>query len=555
MTVPVHIFPKSTRTESTMTESNTAQATIEFESELPMSEGIQFLAVADLHESPTNPRKTFAGLDGLAESMKRSGVMQSLLVRDLGGPAGYEVVAGARRLRAARLAGLHDLPCDVRELSDAQVIEVQLTENLQRQDLTALEEAEGYESLRARGWTPVQISQKTGKSRETVYARLKLLALGPEGRQAVADGRLQASVAVRLARIPTHELQATALRDLLDEGDVPSRFALEALTQNYCRPLSKAPFDTKDDLLTDAGPCSRCPKNSRNGTPGLFDDLPSQAGEHCTDVLCYGRKAEAAWTALATLESAKGLRVLSLAEGAKVFQPGSGALPMWGSEWVALDGPCHADPKQRTWRELLSKLPAAERPEEVLCPDRNHQGHRLVDRKAATKALGEAGAKWAEPETDKAIEARKKAKAAAKKKPADNLEPLVLVDVAKRIGEEAKKVCFVDAEWERLARFLLDAFEHRPTLFDATGLKDFPAIEKDIGRSSGAELRGLCALMLTLHAAGEDDELTSEVLALAKARKVDLAALRKSRELAAAVEVLQGEKKKAKKSNAKKGAK
>lgn len=517
--------------------SNTAAALEEFEAEMPMTEGVQMLSLDDLRESPTNPRKTFAKLEDLAASMKGVGVLQSLLVRPWPNGDGFEVVAGARRFRAAKLAGLEEVPCDVRELSDAQVLEVQLTENLQRADLLPIEEAEGYEALRARGWSVEQIAGKTGRSRETIYGRLKLLALGPEGRKALAEGVLVASVAVRLARIPSHEMQAQALRDLFADGEQPSRWALEKLTNDYVRALRTAPFDIKDDMLCEATPaCAKCPKNSRNATPGLFDDLPKNGGDLCTDVDCFAKKSAAAWNSLATLEQAKGTHVLTPAEGLAIFK-GTDSVS-WDSSWVELDGPCHSDAKQRTWRELLEKVPADVRPEEVMAPDAKLVPHRLVDRKAATKAIGEAtGAKWAEGETDKAKAERKKAKKAAKTEKSEReLDGLVLTDLAKRLGAEAKKVGLSDEEWEALALMVCDCLKHSDRMFEALEVKSFDALEKDIRRSSAQEIRSHLAIMTAFYQSGEEEELTPEVLKLAKARGIKVDALRLARETAAQAE-------------------
>lgn len=129
-----------------------------------------------LAPSPTNPRKTFADLDDLAASIREQGVMQPILVRlwpdDYPTPEGrddrpaYEIVAGERRYRAAQLAGLDSIPALVRPLNTRQVLEAQIVENLQRRDVTELEEAEGYQlMMRDHGYTADQLAEKVGKSR------------------------------------------------------------------------------------------------------------------------------------------------------------------------------------------------------------------------------------------------------------------------------------------------------------------------------------------------------------------------------------------------------
>src|SRR5689334_19780351 len=165
------------------------------------------IALAAITASKTNPRKRFdqAALDELADSIKRHDVLQPILLRPNGGPDTYELVAGERRFRAAKAAGLVDIPATVRVLSDAEVLEIQVVENLQRSDLHELEEAEGYEQLlkcshpNGERYTVDEIAAKVGKSRSYVFARLKLCALCPEARKAFYAGELDASRALLIA--------------------------------------------------------------------------------------------------------------------------------------------------------------------------------------------------------------------------------------------------------------------------------------------------------------------------------------------------------------------
>lgn len=136
-------------------------------------------------ESQTERRKHFdkAALGELADSIKTAGLINPVLVRPVNGH--FEIVAGERRFMAAELAGVSEIPATVRELTDEQVLEIQLIENLQREGLHPLSEAEGYDKLiRTHGHTAEEIADKLGKSKAYVYARIKLLALGPAARQA-----------------------------------------------------------------------------------------------------------------------------------------------------------------------------------------------------------------------------------------------------------------------------------------------------------------------------------------------------------------------------------
>ena len=138
------------------------------------------IPLSSLHESPTNPRKHFneASLAELAANVKEVGVLQPLLVRQFGANGDYEIIAGARRFRAARLAGIAEVPVHCKQLTDSQVLEIQLIENLQREDVHPLEEALGYRQLLTMaGYTVQDIAAKVAKDESYVYRRLKLTDL------------------------------------------------------------------------------------------------------------------------------------------------------------------------------------------------------------------------------------------------------------------------------------------------------------------------------------------------------------------------------------------
>ena len=275
------------------------------------------LPLAVLVTSPTNPRKTFdqAKLQELAESIRATGVHQPILARPLPGSRlqetfeihaasgglnprpTHEIVAGERRFRACQIAGLRTVPAMVRDLSDQQVLEIQIIENLQRDDLRELEEAEGYEQLMQHtGLSADAIGAKVGKSRSYVYGRLKLLDLGPEGRDALREGRMDASHALLIARIPDTKLQAMAVKSIAadhvrrDEA-VSYRVAKQIVRSHYMLKLVSAPFDMGDaDLLPSAGSCTGCPKRT-GANPDLFADV--QGEDLCTDPSCYQAKRDA----------------------------------------------------------------------------------------------------------------------------------------------------------------------------------------------------------------------------------------------------------------------
>lgn len=254
--------------------------------------------------SRTN-RKRFnqAKLSELAASILSKGLAQPILIRPVkptaDEPQAFEIVAGERRFRACIIAGLSVIPAFCRNLSDQEALELQILENLQRDDPHPLEEAEGYERLMmTHGYTADQLVDKLSKSRSYVYGRLKLCALNLEVRELFLDNeeRLQASTALLIARIPLAKLQTKALTEILrpngrvDDEPMSYRKAKEWLQQNYMLDLRKAIFMTDDaKLLKAAGNCNKCPKRAGN-QPEVFEGVEPNL---CTDPECFKEKTAA----------------------------------------------------------------------------------------------------------------------------------------------------------------------------------------------------------------------------------------------------------------------
>lgn len=331
----------------------------------------QWIPLAQLSPSPLNHRKHFdkTKMEELADSVRAQGIVVPVLVRPLAEPNRYEIVAGERRFRAAKMASLADLPAIVRELTDAQALELQVIENQQRVDVHPLEEAEGYEALmncqRADGtpYTAEEIAAKVGKSKAYVYARLKLTALCKKAREAFYDGKLDASRALLIARIPVADLQEQALAEILggdDEfGDGPMSYreAAEHVQWNYMLRLKEAPFKTTDAALVPAaGACTTCPKRSGN-QPELFADVES--ADVCTDPKCFAAKRDA------HLEN---MRQMALAKGKDVVAARA-------KGYVKLDDRVKGDWKGRTYRELLGKSAPAPQ----LMPDASGEKAALIE--------------------------------------------------------------------------------------------------------------------------------------------------------------------------------
>ncbi|WP_255592175.1 ParB/RepB/Spo0J family partition protein [Thermosulfurimonas sp. F29] len=188
---------------------------------LPEAEGeLRMVSPDAIVPSPFQPRRKFSEeeLARLADSIREKGVLQPLLVREIA-PGTYELVAGERRLRAAKMAGLSEVPVLVKALSDEEALSVALIENLQREDLNPLEEAEGYRRLMEEfGFTQEEIARRVGKDRSTVANALRLLRLPEEIREDLWEGRLSAGHARALLALEDRELMLTAREEILRRG-------------------------------------------------------------------------------------------------------------------------------------------------------------------------------------------------------------------------------------------------------------------------------------------------------------------------------------------------
>lgn len=179
--------------------------------------GTKTLPIAYLRPGKFQPRRHFdaAALEELASSIRQHGLLQPILVRAVAGETdSYEIIAGERRWRAAQAAKLHDVPVIVQALTDTQALEIALVENLQRQDLTALEEAEGYQRLIDEfGHSHGELGELVGKSRSHVANMLRLLALPAAVKTMLQEGALSAGHARALLTAPDPEVLARAVAE------------------------------------------------------------------------------------------------------------------------------------------------------------------------------------------------------------------------------------------------------------------------------------------------------------------------------------------------------
>lgn len=279
-------------------------------------ENAKAIKLAQIVPSKMNPRKTVNPnqFTELVASIKEHGVLQPIIVREVSDKERatktnlYEIVCGERRYQAALRAELQEIPCIVRELSDTEAIEIGVIENLQREDVNAMDEAAGIAALMKTGKNDAKaIASKLGKSETYVTGRMRLLKLPDEVQAAIADATIS----------PAHGLVIARLSDIGDQKKLLAEIKREKLSvrsaenqlSEYGRNLSNAPFDTAE--------CAKCPSNGSK-IKDFFDKDTNLKGQ-CMNPECMTRKTKA-WVEQARAEIVKaGGVLLSKAEADKKF--------------------------------------------------------------------------------------------------------------------------------------------------------------------------------------------------------------------------------------------
>lgn len=251
-----------------------------------MSTQITLIPAYNIEPNPENPRKKISQdeLEELAQSIRSVGLLQPITVRMIVDDTEnevwhYEIICGHRRFEASKLAGLREIPCIVRELSDDEAYEIMVTENLQRKDVDPFEEAEAFSALRGRGYDTDTLAAKFGKSRTYIFTRLKLSCLIPDFKAMYEAGNIEFSHCLIIARLDEDfqkklltkyestygSLKGATIRDL--------RYAIASMGTS----LARAYFDTSK--------CAECPKNT--ACASLFLDMREAV---CEDAKCYREK-------------------------------------------------------------------------------------------------------------------------------------------------------------------------------------------------------------------------------------------------------------------------
>ena len=485
-----------------------------------MTPTLSILPLGDIAPSRTNPRKHFdqTRLEELAASIRESGVHTPVLVRPLPAhrledTAGmdprpqWELIAGERRLRASAMAGVATIPALVRAMTDGQVLEAQIVENLQRDDLTELEEAEGYEALMQHGTAEdgtrpdaLAVANKIGKSKSYVYARLKLLDLCTEARDALRAGKLDGSRALLIARIPDGKLQIKALAEatITDFDGQPSysaRSFAHWCQQNVMLRLDTARFNRADSTLVPAaGPCATCPKRT-GANPDLFADV--KAADVCTDPACFRQKEDAHHQRTLQQATERGQTIITGRE-AKALIPNNWSKRVEGH--LRLDSIEDSPDGKKTIRQLVAKHMEREGIQPVLIEDPHAASGTKPDLIAvlphdqAAQLLRAAGrTEYADDAQAQGERKAKQAKAEAAAKAKVDYEAAWRMGVVERVGAHISTpghVCHVgDLDTVTLSAALL----RHITLAEARGLRADPAkhVAKLLGLGKVAPHEGI----------------------------------------------------------------
>ncbi|MEO8806404.1 MAG: ParB/RepB/Spo0J family partition protein [Burkholderiaceae bacterium] len=510
-----------------------------------------FLPIADLHESPFNERQHFdqAELQSLAENIRHEGILQLLLVRprvpemfkgDPDAVAGYEVVCGHRRLRAAAIVGLERVPCVVRSMTDIEAKSAQVSENLQRENVKALEEAEALRSMMEdHGLSVADLITRTGKTRSYIYGRLKLLTLNAESRKAFLAGDMQIEIALVLARMPSEKLQLDALAkiksnhidsQLTDGGKAGYRRIKDFLHERYTTDLKGALFPLDDaELLAGAGACTNCPKRSGQ-TPELFGDIVEHkpgpysgvpgGANVCTDPDCFAEKKKLQLKREQTALEAKGQVVVS---GGAARNSISASGEVKGA-YIALEDVTGELAKARTNAHKDSKIVP---PQVVLIQDPRTGKTKKAVKVADLKAAGVKVKESSGPASNEA--ARQKREAESKRREEKwEIEAIArrkLLDVTRATIASSPRNTFDMQHIARMA-FAGVAWQNKSLVAELWGSSSEGATEKRIGSMSADDAARFmldCALVENVDGSSHMLERKPDVLlAFAKHYNVDV---------------------------------
>lgn len=257
-----------------------------------ITEHLKEVALVKIITGKTNPRSDFneQSIQELAESIKENGLLQPLLVRPI--DEGYELVCGERRLRACKMIDLKSVPVQIKDLNDQETLEAQIIENLEREDVHPLREAETFKLMIAKGDYGIEdIATKIAKSEKFILQRLSLNNLNSEWKKLFFKNDINLSKALIIARLDKKYQKEVAQNASDWSGGIKSAQQLQSyIDSNITTLISKAIFNPLDEkLVKKAGACINCPKRS-GANCSLFPEVKEE--DRCFDKVCFNNKTE-----------------------------------------------------------------------------------------------------------------------------------------------------------------------------------------------------------------------------------------------------------------------
>jgi ParB family chromosome partitioning protein len=493
------------------------------------------LPLAQLQESPTNPRRRFdeRALEELAASVRSQGVLQPLLVRALNEDK-YEIVIGARRFRAAQRAENAEVPVRIRELSDAQCVEIQLVENIQREGVHPLDEATAFYGLLHTDGLNYDINTlavKAGKSPAFVAQRLKLVDLIPSIADAFLADQIGVGHALEIAKLSQEQQQKAfdaAFRTVWGNGKesrvvMPLRDFTAWIEQNILLSLDFVPFDKADaTLVPEAGSCVECLKRTGFNTL-LFGELGSQH-DSC-DGVCYQNKL-GKFVERQIAEKPKLVQITTN----RITQGDSVVLPR--SRYVALQLTNPAKSKQ----PLSPYQKPCKHMAEAIVVDGSERGHTVKVCSEPSCAVHFTDRDSRTPDPAKvAKEREQRRKELEKRKLETTVRHRILAEVLKKVGaplDRADLVLIASAMLERAEPLRRETLARRHKMVDGSGSDvTYPQVQKGLQRLlRQLDESGLSKLIVEMVLLGSAESASADetdvLTATAKRHRVDVAKVR-----------------------------
>ncbi|HTW46170.1 MAG TPA: ParB/RepB/Spo0J family partition protein [Acidobacteriaceae bacterium] len=487
------------------------------------------LPLALLQESPTNPRRRFneKALQELAANFTTQGIVQPLIVRAIE-DGKYEIVAGSRRFRAAQLAELKDVPVIVRVLSDAAVRELQLTENLLREDVHPYEEAlalQGLLQLEGTHYDVASIAARLGKSPAYITTRIRLTELAPSIAEAFLADEIGVGHALEIAKLPQDQQPKAldaAFRSVWNGGTqsrvvLPLRDFTAWIQQNILLSLDSVPFDKKDaTLVPEAGSCAECPKRTGFNTL-LFGDMSQR--DQCTDGACLNHKL--ARFVERQIEAKPKLVQITTS---RVLQTDSAILPRTRYVALQLTNPAKSkqplSPYQKPCKHMAEAIvvDGAERGHTVKVCAEPTCGVHFADRRAPSPA-------------QVAKEREQRRKELEKRKLETTVRHRILAEVLKKVGaplDRADLILIASAVLDRMEPLRRETLARRHKMVDGSSSEvTYPQVQKALQRLvRQLDESGLSKLIVEVVLLGSVDSAAQEegdmLTTTAKRHRVDV---------------------------------